>query len=160
MVSGSIVLQRWGRWETCIDFSFCWGKQACCSWARVQWGRPNVLDCSSSLSPVSCDGYETPWKQLIQKTMKTLSICVFVLLFLSFCIQDSASAQGDNVSDCIIRSKESWWRKFGHRSREETKPASPQRAMSESWPELAIVQHSRPCRAEMLVKHIAWCHRS
>lgn len=84
MVSGSIVLQRWGRWETCIDFSFCWGKQACCSWARVQWGRPNVLDCSSSLSAVSCDGYETPWKQLIQKTMKTLSICVLFCCFYRF----------------------------------------------------------------------------
>lgn len=79
MVSGSIVLQRWGRWETCIDFSFCWGKQACCSWVRVQWGRQNVLDCSSSLSLRSCDCYETPWKQLIQENpKKTLSICAFL----------------------------------------------------------------------------------
>lgn len=61
---GQLSCKRWGRWETCIDFSFCWGKQACCSWARVQWGGQNVLDCSSSLSPVSCDSWVTPWKQL------------------------------------------------------------------------------------------------
>lgn len=76
---GQLSCKRRGRWETCIDFSFCWGKQACCSWARVQWGRHNVLDCSSSLSPVSCDCWETPWKQLSQKKSptKTLSICIF-----------------------------------------------------------------------------------
>lgn len=57
---GQLSCKRWGRWETCIDFSFCWGKQACCGWARMQWGRQNVLDCFSSLLLVSCDCWKTP----------------------------------------------------------------------------------------------------
>lgn len=50
----------------------------------MQWGRHNVLDCSCSLSPVSCDGWETPWKQLSPKTMKMLSVCAFLHLKMYF----------------------------------------------------------------------------
>lgn len=39
----------------------------------------------------------------------------------------------NNPSDCIIQSKESWWRKFGWGSNEETQPASPQKEMSQGW---------------------------
>ena len=129
---GQLSCKRRGRWETCIDFSFCWGKQAWCSWARVQWGRHNVLDCSSSLSPVSCDCWETPWKQLSPKKKPYENTINMYFFFFSnlFEFKTAWNARGNNPSDYIIPSKESWWRKFGRGSRDETQPASPQIGMS------------------------------
>lgn len=152
MVSGSIVLQRWGRWETCIDFSFCWGKQACCSWARVQWGRQNVPDCSSSLSLMSCDCYETPWKQLIQAkpiffALKTVHY-LWVIIYLITLIK-AKRAGGENFT--IVS-----WRKLSqHHPRERRTSQSRQlytvlvhagRKRTSNTLHDATWQQSSPCR--------------
>lgn len=152
---GQLSCKRWGRWETCIDFSFCWGKQACCGWARVQWGRQNVLDCSSSLSPVSCDCWEPPWKQLSKKLWKHYQN---VLFLKSLYIQASTNALGNNLSNYITQSKKSWLRKFGRGSKEETQPASPQKGMSQSWQSYTMLGFAkRKCLSNTL--HDATGHR-
>lgn len=134
---GQLSCKRWGRCETCIDFSFCWGKQACCGWARVQWGRQNVLDCLFQL--VTRELW-LPERHLgnnyHKKLWNTIDMC---FLKISINIQDSGNARGNNPSDYIIQSKESWWRKFGCGSREETQPASPQKGMRQSWQSLTTL---------------------
>lgn len=141
MVSGSIVLHRWGRWETCIDFSFCWGKQACCSWARVQWGRQNVLDCSSSLSLMSCDCYETPWTQLIPQNRQKHSqylpfiFLLWVIIYLIF-----------------NQSKKSCWRQFWRicQSRQlyTILVHAGWKFMSNTWRQMKKMHHSSPVLVE------------
>lgn len=61
-------------------------------------------------------------------------MCAFLYLY----VQDSANAWGNNLSDYIIQSKESWWKKIGQSSREKTQPARD---------ELARVGSSAPCWA-------------
>lgn len=154
MVSGSIVLQRCGRWETRIDFSFCWGKQACCSWARVQWGGQNVLDCSSSLSPRE--------PRLPQDTLRTINTrklgkhCRHVLVIFS-----PLSRQQWSIRLQFLKAK---------RAGGENLAAVPRRKLSQHHPRkqrtragqsyLAIAHGVGPGRAETLVKHGARCNRS
>lgn len=160
---GQLSCKRWGRWETCIDFSFCWGKQACCGWARVQWGRHNALVCSSSFSPVSCDCRETPWKQLSRKTTKILSTgafspLLFLLIFFSLLTCNTEQMlQVITRPITLFKAKTAGWREFWPRiQRGNSASITPDRDEAE----LAIAHHAGPRRAEMLVKHMTWCHRS
>lgn len=153
---GQLSCKRWGRWETCIDFSFCWGKQACCGWARVQWARQNVLDCSSSLSLMSCDCWKPPWKQLSKELWKQYQN-VFWFFFKSLHNQVSTNTLGNNPPDHITQSKKKLVEKIWQGMQEGNSASiTPNR----DEPELAIIHHAGLCRAEMLVKQITWCHRS